>query len=187
MGYATWEPKESQVREALTLQGILVQVLRTVGLEEDTKSSHEEDGDGLSPHAAWAMWLPRETARRAKLIAFTFLHTHSVAYNIYPVLRSNELRIRLPCSTKEWKAASAAQWMVARRETGKEQLDFQQALALLLRNSDGTAPLDPLPTPLGNYVLLHGLLQRIHIVRDLSLPIMDQTASLPNEEVCKLE
>ncbi|KAJ8132791.1 hypothetical protein O1611_g833 [Lasiodiplodia mahajangana] len=185
MGYATWEPKESQVREALILQGLLVQALRVIGLEEDAQSL--QDPNEMSLHSTWSLWLSQESARRAKLIAFTFLHTHSVAYNIYPVLRSNELRLRLPCSTKEWKAASAVQWIAARREIAKEQLDFQQAMALLLRNSDGTAPLDPLPTPLGNYVLLHGLLQRIHIVRDLSLPIMDQTASLPSEEVCKLE
>ncbi|KAI0118411.1 amidase signature domain-containing protein [Nemania sp. FL0031] len=186
MGYATWEPKESQVREALILQGLLVQTLRAIGLEEDAQSNHQDINEAL-PHSAWTSWLSHESARRSKLIAFTFLHTHSVAYNIYPVLRSNELRLRLPCSTKEWKAATPGEWIVARREIAKEQLDFQQAMALLLRNSDGTAPLDPLPTPLGNYVLLHGLLQRIHIVRDLSLPIMDQTASLPSEEVCKLE
>jgi hypothetical protein len=48
-------------------------------------------------------------------------------------------------------------------------------------------PLDPIPTALGNYLLLHGLLQRIYIVRDLSLPIMDSSASLPVEEVDKLE
>ena len=46
---------------------------------------------------------------------------------------------------------------------------------------------DPIPTPLGNYLLLNGLLQRIYLVRDLSLPIMDHSASLPVEEVDKLE
>ncbi|KAJ3578337.1 hypothetical protein NPX13_g2230 [Xylaria arbuscula] len=184
MAYSTWEPGVSQVREAFFLQGLLVKVLRNVGLEEDDQS--RRDFAVIDPQEAWPLWLLNESARRAKLIAFTFLHTHSVAYNIYPVLRSNELRLRLPCSTKEWKASSARQWVAARREIAKEQLDFQQALALLLRN-DGTAPIDPLPTPLGNYVLLHGLLQRIYIVRDLSLPIVDQTASLPGEEVCKLE
>ncbi|KAF2968885.1 hypothetical protein GQX73_g4654 [Xylaria multiplex] len=184
MAYATWEPGVPQLREAFTLQSLLVRILRSVGLEEDDRS--RGDFDSMDPQEAWPLWLSHESARRAKLIAFTFLHTHSVAYNIYPVLRSNELRLRLPCSTKEWKASSPRQWVAARREIAKEQLDFQQALALLLRN-DGTAPIDPLPTPLGNYLLLHGLLQRIYIVRDLSLPIVDQTALLPGEEVCKLE
>jgi hypothetical protein len=110
-----------------------------------------------------------------------------VAYNVYPVLRSNELHLRLPCSTKEWKAPTARQWQSARREIVKEQLHFQEALSLLLRNEDSSVPLDPIPTPLGNYLLLHGLLQRIYIVRDLSLPIMDNSASLSPEEVDKLE
>ncbi|RWA03572.1 hypothetical protein EKO27_g11534 [Xylaria grammica] len=161
MSYATWEPGESQLREAFALQGLLVQLLRRVGLEEGEQLHH--DFDSMAPQEAWALWLSQESTRRAKLIAFTFLHIHSVAYNVYPVLRSNELRLRLPCSTKEWKASSPGQWVAARQEIVKEQLDFQQALALLLRNNDGTASLDPLPTPL------------------------DHTASLPGEEVCKLE
>ncbi|KAK2609945.1 hypothetical protein N8I77_003413 [Diaporthe amygdali] len=185
MGYATWEPSVRLVQEAFALQALLAQVLREIGL-------HEEDlpqlpADQTTTQAAWHAWVRQESVRRAKLIAFSFMHTHSIAYNVYPVLRSNEVGLRLPCSTGEWKAQTAQQWQAARRETGKQQLLFQDALSLLLRNTDGTAPLDPIPTPLGNYLLLHGLLQRIYIVRDLSLPVMDHSASLPSEEVDKLE
>ncbi|KAK8124896.1 uncharacterized protein PG998_000655 [Apiospora kogelbergensis] len=182
MGFATWERHEGFVVEAFSLQSLLVQVLRDIGLDEEPEAAGIAD-----PKSAWLAWVQHESIRRTKLISFTFLHTHSVAYNVYPVLRSNEIHLRLPCCTTEWKALSPAQWQLARRETRKEQLNFQDALSSLLRYADGTAPLDPIPTPLGNYVLLHGLLQRIHIVRDLSLPIMDQSASLPPEEVNKLE
>ncbi|KAK1622999.1 hypothetical protein BDP81DRAFT_411081 [Colletotrichum phormii] len=185
MGYATWEPKVSLVQEAFALQALLAQILREVGLyEEDVP---QLPADQTTPQAAWQAWVRQESTRRAKLIAFSFMHTHSIAYNVYPVLRSNEVGLRLPCSTGEWKAQSACQWQTARRETEKQQLYFQDALSLLLRNTDGTAPVDPIPTPLGNYILLHGLLQRIYIVRDLSLPVMDHSASLPSEEVDKLE
>ncbi|KAI3547493.1 hypothetical protein CABS01_11122 [Colletotrichum abscissum] len=185
MGYATWEPKVSLVQEAFALQALLAQILREVGLyEEDVP---QLPADQATPQAAWQAWVRQESTRRAKLIAFSFMHTHSIAYNVYPVLRSNEVGLRLPCSTGEWKAQSACQWQTARQETEKQQLYFQDALSLLLRNTDGTAPVDPIPTPLGNYILLHGLLQRIFIVRDLSLPVMDQSASLPSEEVDKLE
>jgi hypothetical protein len=184
MGFATWEREEKFVAEAFSLQSLLVQVLRDIGLDEAPDTNNEVES--TSPQDAWLVWVRRESIRRSKMIAFTFLHTHSVAYNIYPVLRSNEIHLRLPCSTGEWKASNPTQWQVARLEVPKEQLNFQDALSLLLRH-DGTAPLDPIPTPLGNYCLLHGLLQRIHIVRDLSLPIMDQSASLPGEEVNKLE
>ncbi|KAL0932476.1 uncharacterized protein CTRU02_213429 [Colletotrichum truncatum] len=185
MGYATWEPKARLVQEAFGLQALLAQVLREVGLYEEDEP--EMPAEQSTPQAAWHTWVQQESARRAKLIAFSFMHTHSIAYNVYPVLRTNEVGLRLPCSTREWKATNALQWQVARRETEKQQLFFQDALSLLLRNTDGTAPLDPIPTPLGNYMLLHGLLQRIYIVRDLSLPVMDHSASLPCEEVEKLE
>ncbi|KAH7034715.1 uncharacterized protein B0I36DRAFT_239299 [Microdochium trichocladiopsis] len=191
MGYATWEVKGTLLAEAFSLQSLLVQVLRDVGLHEDEESIRVptfNPSDPASLHSAWLMWANQESSRRSKLIAFTFLHTHSVAYNVYPVLRTNEVNLRLPCATREWKAHTAEQWQLARQNAGKEQLNFQAALSSLLRHSeDSAAPLDPIPTPLGNYVLLHCLLQRIHIVRDLSLPIMDQTASLPAEEVIKLE
>ncbi|RYP49349.1 hypothetical protein DL768_004909 [Monosporascus sp. mg162] len=185
MAYATWERKENFVAEAFSLQSILVRVLRDIGLEEEQEQDNTTESTSVKD--AWLAWVRQESVRRSKLIAFTFLHTHSVAYNVYPVLRSNEIHLRLPCPTGEWKALTAAQWQLARGESRKEQLKFQDALSLLLRHSDGAAPLDPILTPLGNYVLLHGLLQRIHIVRDLSLPIVDQSASLPAEEVNKLE
>lgn len=183
MGFATWERSERFVVEAFSLQSLLVQVLRDIGLDEQVHVVN----NAPNLRTAWLAWVRQESERRTKLISFTFLHTHSVAYNVYPVLRSNELHLRLPCSTAEWMASNACQWQLARRDICKEQLNFQDALSLLLRYGDGTAPLDPIPTPLGNYVLLHGLLQRIHIVRDLSLPIMDHSAALPAEEVNKLE
>ncbi|KAK6087648.1 hypothetical protein SCUP234_01287 [Seiridium cupressi] len=184
MGYATWERKAKAVAEAFSLQSLLVQVLRDLGLVEGPESSCTPETSSL--HDSWLKWVRQESIRRTKLIAFTFLHTHSVAYNVYPVLRSNEIHLRLPCSTGEWGAGNAAQWQAARCDVRKEQLQFQAALSSLLRH-DENAPLDPIPTPLGNYCLLHGLLMRIHIVRDLSLPIMDHSASLPSEEVINLE
>ena len=189
MAFATWEPKPSLVQESFTLQGILAPILRDIGLTEEKFPS--PPGATTYGRAAeeemWRMWITKETSRRSKLIAFSFLHTHSIAYNVYPILRSNEINLRLPCPTKEWKAPNAALWRAAKNESRTPQLFFQEALSLLLRNKNDSLPLEPIPTPLGNYVLLHGLIQRIHIVRDLSLPVMSKTATLPAEEVKKLE
>lgn len=189
MGFATWEPQETLLREAFALQSLLAQVCRDVGLTEPSVAEAEHEAStSTRRETSWISWVKQESVRRAKLIAFSFMHIHSVAYNVYPVLRSNEVHLRLPCSTKEWRASTASQWEVARLETAKQQLNFQEALALLLRNVDEAAPpLDPIPTPLGNYLLLHGLLQRIYIIRDLSLPLMDRGASLPQDEIEKLE
>ncbi|KAG4291917.1 hypothetical protein FPRO06_13170 [Fusarium proliferatum] len=191
MGFATWEPKAPMVQESFVLQGILTQVLRNSGLEDvDEPASptpSDQPSDGNSLWHEWKTWIKQESNRRSKLIGFSFLHTHSIAYNIYPTLRSNEIGLRLPCSTKEWKAPTPALWRAATKEIQEPQLFFREALSLLLKNKNDTAPLLPIPTPLGNYVLLHGLLQRIHIVRDLSLPVTSSSAVLPSGEVEKLE
>lgn len=192
MGFATWEVKTSLVQESFALHGILTHVLRDTGTTEDKVSfvptaTMDSQDAGLTLDRDWRAWVWSESNRRAKLIAFSFLHTHSVAYDVYPTIRTNEIHLQLPCSTKEWTATNATLWQSARTEFHKPQLFFQAALSLLLKTRDDSSPLDPIPTPLGNYVLLHGLLQRIHIVRDLSLPVMSKTAALPVEEVKKLE
>lgn len=187
MGYASWEPNANMVQEAFSLQAVLVQVLRDVGLNEPIPAPNEDSLNNHSLESQWHTWIQEESTRRSKLIAFSFLHTHSIAYNVYPVIRSNEINLRLPCDTKQWKALTSAHWYAARREVLKEQFLFQDALCGLLKNEDPSTPLDPIPTPLGNYLLLHGLLQRIHIVRDLSLPMSNDMADLPPDEVKKLE
>ncbi|CCT75781.1 related to regulatory protein amdA [Fusarium fujikuroi IMI 58289] len=191
MGFATWEPKAPMVQESFVLQGILTQILRNSGLEDVNEPASptpsDQPSDGNSLWHDWKTWIKQESNRRSKLIGFSFLHTHSIAYNVYPTLRSNEIGLRLPCSTKEWKAPTPALWRTATKEIQEPQLFFREALSLLLKNKNDTAPLLPIPTPLGNYVLLHGLLQRIHIVRDLSLPVASSFAVLPSEEVEKLE
>ncbi|KAI6503341.1 hypothetical protein MCOR11_000945 [Pyricularia oryzae] len=223
MGFATWEPKVSLLREAFNLQTVLAQLLRESGISHDpvqdvpsTPATDSPDSiDSEDQDKAWRVWVKQESTRRSKLISFSFLHTHSIAYDVYPVLRSNEIGLRLPCSTPEWKAPTAAAWCRVRAEVVKEQLFFQEALSQLLRHSGANVnntnvnntnvnstnvgsssgastppqPLDPIPTPLGNYLLLHGLLQRIHILRDLSLPGLSSSpsSSLPSDEVDKLE
>lgn len=182
MGYATWDPKPKMVHQAFAVRESLTQFLRSEGLQElgVTQPASSMEGE-------WRSWIVQESSRRTKMVAFSFLHTHSIAYDVYPPLRSNEMGLRLPCSTLEWNAPSAVLWDIARKSISKPQLYFKEALSFLLDHKSEPARLDPIPTPLGNYVLLHGLIQRIHIVRDLSLPVMSDMAALPPEEVEKLE
>ncbi|KAL7929288.1 fungal-specific transcription factor domain-containing protein [Trichoderma chlorosporum] len=180
MGYATWEDVEL-LREASSLQNLLVHCLREAGLREVL------DLDLSSTHTSWIGWSAQESARRTKLVSFAFIHVHSVAYNVYPALRSNEIHLRLPCSTKEWNAQTAIQWQAARRDVKAEQLHYQDALSHLLTSSKNSTLIDPTPAPLGNYILLHGLLQRVHMIQKLSLSTVDYSASLPDEELNKIE
>ncbi|KAJ6130270.1 hypothetical protein N7512_003050 [Penicillium capsulatum] len=179
MSYATWE-RATLVQEAFQLQSQLVHHLRDIGLTEP-----QTDPRGSAPD--WYEWADQESTRRTKLIAFCFIHIHSIAYNVYPSLRSSEIHMRLPCSTKEWIANNPAEWEAAQRDRGPQQLFFQDALTLLFQKSRSAVPLDPIPAPLGNYMLLHGLLQRIHMVSELSLPNGNHSATLPTEELNKIE
>lgn len=181
MGYATWEPRTDLLEEAFGLQGLLVRYLREAGLTESNTVLQR------SHHPQWQEWAEEESVRRTKLTAFCFVHMHSVAYNVFPVLRSSEIHLRLPCSTAEWKASTASEWEAAQKAVRSQQLFFQDALTLLLQQPRATTVLDPIPAPLGNYILLHGLLQRIHLVNELSLPNRDQLLTLPTEELNKVE
>ncbi|KAJ5378803.1 hypothetical protein N7509_011922 [Penicillium cosmopolitanum] len=177
--YATWE-RAGLVQEAFQIQGQLVQHLRDVGLTEPYSDARGQPLD-------WYEWADQESIRRTKLIAFCFIHIHSLAYNVYPSLRSSEIHMRLPCSTIEWIANNAVEWEAAQQARGPQQLFFQDALTLLLQKSRSAVPLEPIPAPLGNYMLLHGLLQRIHIVSELSLPNGLHSTGLPTEELNKIE
>lgn len=96
MTYSTWEMKASLLHEAFALRGLLVEVLRYIGLGEDEgqvdNGAPSDDHQGLK-----AAWIRQEVTRRCKFAASSFLHTHSIAYNAYPMLRTNEINLRLPC------------------------------------------------------------------------------------------
>jgi hypothetical protein len=177
VGFATWERK-NLLQEAFVLRGLLVHTLRDIGLEEVSPTM---DGS-TSRSAIWDQWVQRESSRRTKLVAFCYINVHTIAYNVHPLLWSSELRLRLPCCTPEWEASSATQWTATQREGKETQMHFQQALSVLLRGTPGTESVHPIPSPIGNYILLHALIQRIHIVRDLSFPT-SFPAALPATEL----
>ena len=170
VGFATWERKDL-LQQAFCLRGLLVQTLRDIGL-------HEENANNIgstSRSAMWDQWVQLESARRTKLVAFCYINVHSIAYNVHPLLWSSELHLRLPCCTPQWQATSAAQWSALRRDNKEDQMPFQQALSVLLQGPTGTETVQPIPSPIGNYILLHALLQRIHVVRELSFPMSPST------------
>lgn len=178
MGYGTWEQTDL-LQEAIGFQSILVRCLRAVGLNDDDEPS--------SSTLDWHEWAQLESDRRTKLVAYCFLNVHTIAYNTPPIMLSSEIFMHLPCSTNEWNAEDNARWQLARQGSGHPQLKFQEALTILLKNGNSAALLQPTPPPLGNYIILHGLFQRIYFVRELSLPLVDRAATLPSNELDKLE
>ncbi|KAL3443403.1 hypothetical protein BJX65DRAFT_320626 [Aspergillus insuetus] len=179
MGFATWQ-EPGMLQEAFHLRNLLIAVLRRSGLKETTEALPIDS-------SSWAKWIELESSRRSKLAAFAFVDIYGIAYNNYPPIRNHEVKLRLPCQTKLWNAQTAAEWLAATRTAGQEQLVYHDALSQLLLGFSSGDVLSPMPSPLGNYYLLHGLIQRIHIIRELALDLGDQSTQLPEPELSRLE
>ncbi|KAI9041410.1 uncharacterized protein KD926_006806 [Aspergillus affinis] len=180
MGYSTWECG-SYLQDAFQLRDLLISILRTSGLDE-TDQDNTEQGQ-----LNWRSWILQETIRRTKLAAIFFTQVHSVAYNLYPTIRNNEVKLHLPCPTKLWNATNPYDWDVIMKLIDRKQAFYHHAVSQLLRDTDSVSVIDPTPSPLGSYYILHGLLQRIHIVRELAVDLGDSAALLPSDELNRLE
>ncbi|EXJ96131.1 hypothetical protein A1O1_01257 [Capronia coronata CBS 617.96] len=178
MGYSAWEGV-NLVRESLQLASVVVECLRDIGLS----TSAREADNSLN----WKAWAQAESERRAQLVAFTFLETLSIAYNVPPYLMSSQFNIRLPCTTAEWKARTEEEWKAARANIVAEQMYYQPALAVLFDTSKSDSPPSPMTTPFGNYILLHGLLQRISLASEISNPTDEQITTMSRSDFDHIE
>ncbi|KAL4813134.1 hypothetical protein BDW67DRAFT_187988 [Aspergillus spinulosporus] len=149
--FATWQSNPSLRNEATVLQSLLVQTLRLTGLEETPQTL--QDG-------GWEHWAECESERRTKLFAFCFLGVQSIAFDVPPSIWCDEINLKLPCSCPEWTAPDASTWHLLKQNTPRQgdQDRFRETLDLLLSPAAGQMSS---PTPGGNYVLMHGLLQKI--------------------------
>ncbi|KAJ5211087.1 hypothetical protein N7491_010907 [Penicillium cf. griseofulvum] len=152
LAMASWQKDMELKNEYFMLQSLLASSVRLSGLDDTLI----QDGD-----LDWETWAQQESDRRTKLLAFCFLNTQSIAYNLPPGLLSKEIRLRLPCSCPEWTAADATTWEMLRQNTPNEQEYFHVALQDLLSPTSGTRGHTSFTSPVANYVLLHGLIQSI--------------------------
>ncbi|KAL3434361.1 hypothetical protein BDV09DRAFT_185878 [Aspergillus tetrazonus] len=134
--FATWQSNPSLRNETTVLQSLLVQAL------------------------SWEHWAECESERRTKLFAFCFLEVQRIAFDVPPSIWCDEINLKLPCSCSEWTAPDASTWHLLKQNTPRqgEQDRFRETLNSLLSPVAGQMSS---PTPAGNYVLMHGLLQKI--------------------------
>ncbi|KAL4788048.1 hypothetical protein BJX76DRAFT_353601 [Aspergillus varians] len=170
--FASWERHPELLREILSLQSTLARLVREHGLTESSI--------GVDPNN-WEEWVRRECNRRTKLIVYCFFNLHSVMYNIPPLILNAELKLNMPCSHDIWKANNAAQWRRLLRTRHGSEVSFQDAFAKLFYKSSitNTAPI----SPLGNYILIHALIQQIFFARQLCLsaPSLHGTSLRPDD------
>jgi hypothetical protein len=150
-----WGP-QALLREAMSLQNQLALLIREQSLQSFT---NQEDELG------WEDWIHLEGDRRTKFIAYCFFNLHSIAYDTPPLLLATEMKMNLPQSAKEWHADSARQWQLIRRTTPRTIVSFHSILSELF----AAAQVDHPPiSSLGNYVIIHAIVQQIFFVRQTS-------------------
>lgn len=177
--FATWERHQELLREALAFQSVLARLVRDSGL---TSPDEPQDRSELT----WEKWIRTEGDKRTKLIVYCFFNLHSITWNIPPLILNSEVRLDLPDPANEWKATTSEQWKELHTEQAVPPLPFQVAFARLFSKAPQT-PGFPV-SPLGNYVLVHALIQQIFFARQLSLVWPGIAgASLRSEDITILE
>ncbi|RMZ92565.1 hypothetical protein DV736_g139, partial [Chaetothyriales sp. CBS 134916] len=158
--FATWERHRELLREALGFQSLLARLVRDAGLTSPEAPSSPSE-------LTWEQWIRSEGDKRTKLIVYCFFNLHSITWNTPPLILNSELKLDLPDPANEWKATTAEQWRELHNQNAVPAQPFQFAFARLFHR--GTqSPGFPV-SPLGNYVLVHALIQQIFFARQLSL------------------
>jgi hypothetical protein len=179
MAMGTWGPR-ALLREGLCLRSHVSLLAREMGLN-DTQPTPED--------ISWHDWIQVEAERRTKLIVYCFFGLQCIAYDMPPLLLNAEINLLLPCSAKEWKAENCRAWKEARRSSPHPEVSFPDALAKLFARGGppGHANIAPVSS-MGNYILIHALVQQIFFVRQTSTTSNPGTAnnSLRPEDIDEL-
>ncbi|PLB50823.1 hypothetical protein P170DRAFT_455226 [Aspergillus steynii IBT 23096] len=158
--FATWDDDPELLREAIGFQTILAGCLRVGTFSED---------DTIDTAGNWHDWVKVEGARRVTLVVFCYMTLQAIVFNIPPTILNDEIHLRLPCSSVQWNAKSASEWSRTRRSTEDCQPLFQDALTSLLMNPSPSPDSQTyFASPLGNFVLIHALLQRLFTIQQIA-------------------
>jgi len=174
MAMATWAKHKEILREALAIQSVLATIVRDDGLK----------GFPLSSDVSWEDWVRYETTKRTKFIVYSFFNLHCIVYNIPPLILSSEMRLNLPSTAAEFRAESDLKWHEVRQRAPPEK-SFQEVLnRLFTRQGKESTETN---TSLGNYVLIHALIQHIFFIRQSARYRLNGNTDLMPDDVQTLE
>ena len=148
------------LNDALSLQSQLAMLVRDEGLVVETSHLAVED---------WEAWIRFEGATRTKLIAFCFFNLCSTAYNMPPSIFTSELNLFLPSRARLWRAETAWQWEELKHSTASAELTVHEALSRLFGRTNQGLPTSL--SSLGNYVLIHALIQHVYLLKQTSFAV----------------
>ncbi|KAJ5805243.1 hypothetical protein N7474_011130 [Penicillium riverlandense] len=172
MAEATWSNHRTILREALAIQSILATLVRDHGLKTPP----------LPEDVPWEGWAIYESTKRTKWIVFCFFDLHTIVYNIpSPILSSDVDGMLLPCQTATFRATSHAKWLKAREN--ETNITFKDAFSNLFQEDFSTVGTAPNST-LGNYILVHALIQHIYLVREV---FRHRRKDIPEDDIASTE
>ncbi|OCT46653.1 hypothetical protein CLCR_01856 [Cladophialophora carrionii] len=136
--------------------------------------------DQVPLDAEWSSWVAHEERRRTLYAAYTLSNIHSIAFNRPPLIRNHEVYLFLPSDAERWKSTTASQWCRSRRSVDQ---GFQEVFRNLLdgKETSTDAPLSSVAL----YVLIHGILQEILLMRQQwPGPMLPQTMKSFENALC---
>lgn len=176
MAMATWAKHKEILREALAIQSVLATLVRDDGLRSPD----------YTENTSWESWIRHETTKRTKYIVYCFFNLHCIVYNIPPLILNAELHLNLPSSAAEFRANTAQKWQDARSRRQIPDIGFQDALSRLF--SRNGRDVTETASSLGNYILIHALIQHIFLMRQSArYRVTNATTELPPDDVTALE
>lgn len=176
--FGTWEKNRQLLRDTLSFQSILARLVR----EQDLVQKPSTNVDDMS----WEDWVQYEGDKRTKLIVYCFFNLHSIVWNVPPLILNSEMKLNLPGPVDEWKASNAKHWHRIRRSNIGGETSFQEAFSKMFAKPH----VQPLKTtsPLGNYILIHAIIQQIFFARQLCSSWPSATgSSLRTEDLTTLQ
>lgn len=160
--YCSWQNQASLTQECFEYQGLIARSIWQPRLLEMLSK----------PGYGWSQWIRLETDRQTIFFGWRLLNLQNFAYDISPLLISQELyQLPLPCTCQEWVARNESEWLAAQAQASSA-VTFKEAHSSHLATQDDTDPVSNI-SPTGTYILIHALLQQIYLSQQLSSNVDD--------------
>ncbi|PYH63766.1 C2H2-type zinc finger protein [Aspergillus vadensis CBS 113365] len=155
--YCFWHSSSDMLQEWYQYLSLIAASLRRLGLSEG------KHNDKIS----WAQWIKQETKRRTQFFGWYLLNFQAIIYDNPPLLLTRELNLQLPSSCQEWVARTETEWERTRSHTLSRVMLKEAHAVHLAESSDISANVES--SPMGNYILIHAVIQRIYMMHQVSL------------------
>ncbi|KAJ5561468.1 hypothetical protein N7461_000229 [Penicillium sp. DV-2018c] len=166
--------EQALIQDSLAMGSQLALLVREIGIGQPD--------DTTDTNLSWKSWVMHQQRRRTSLAAYILFNLHSIAFNVPPLILSQEVALCLPSCEAEWKVKSQAGWERYRRVSSFREHAFTMTLDRLLQ---GRSVSDHCGiSAFANYVLIHGLVQKVNLERQTA-SCLTQDDSLIHPQLLK--